>query len=433
MGQVIHQGIIKGEVDSLLLQGFSKLTQHDSGNALEVLLSEPVEVDNLVHPVDKLRAQEALEGLHGTVLVLFVQGVTEANSPLLPVAASVGGHDDNGVLKVHSAAVGIGDPAVVQNLQQHVEHVGMGLFDLVEENHRIGFAADFLGELARLVIAHIAGRRTDEPRHRVFLHKLGHIQPDQRIRRVEQFLGQLLDQLGLAHAGGAHEDEGHRLVFGRDTHPVAADGGSYRIDGLILADDALAQPLTQMGQTAELRLLNAAGGNSGPLFNDPGQIFHVEFGPGHRLQLLLLLLQAHILGANDGQSLKGTVCFPALDGLALLGQSVQRVLNIRPAGVVGLQTAAAGLLGHGLVPHDGATGLIQCRELLPGPGLLLLVLGQIIIALFILLGNFTEQQFLLLGQIGPLFLDAASRARVALWRFTSEQASSSRSMALSGK
>ena len=34
--------------------------------------------------------------------------------------------------EVHGAALAVGQPAVVEHLQQDVEHVGVGLLDLVE-------------------------------------------------------------------------------------------------------------------------------------------------------------------------------------------------------------------------------------------------------------------------------------------------------------
>jgi hypothetical protein len=43
--------------------------------------------------------------------------------------------------------VGIGQPAVVEDLQKHVEHVAVGLLDLVEEHNAVGLAAHGLGEL----------------------------------------------------------------------------------------------------------------------------------------------------------------------------------------------------------------------------------------------------------------------------------------------
>ena len=64
------------------------------------------------------------------------------------VAARVGRHDDDRILKVHRAAVGVGDAALVQNLQQDVQHVRVGLLNLVEQQHRVGPAADLLRQLA---------------------------------------------------------------------------------------------------------------------------------------------------------------------------------------------------------------------------------------------------------------------------------------------
>ena len=87
--------------------------QHDPGDGAEVLLTELVEADDLVHPVDELRAQELLEGLHGLLLVLLIHALVEAQAPAFPLTAGVGGHDDHCVLKVHLPAVGVGDLAVV--------------------------------------------------------------------------------------------------------------------------------------------------------------------------------------------------------------------------------------------------------------------------------------------------------------------------------
>ena len=41
-------------------------------------------------------------------------------------------HDQNRVLEVHHAAFAVGEAAIVHDLQQDVEDVGMSLFDLVE-------------------------------------------------------------------------------------------------------------------------------------------------------------------------------------------------------------------------------------------------------------------------------------------------------------
>ena len=60
----------------------------------------------------------------------------------------------------------VGQVAVVEDLQQHVEDVRVRLLDLVEQDEPVGLAAHRLGELAAVVVADVAGRRADEPRAR---------------------------------------------------------------------------------------------------------------------------------------------------------------------------------------------------------------------------------------------------------------------------
>ena len=43
--------------------------------------------------------------------------------------------------KIDRAALAVGEPAVVEHLQQQVEHVRVGLLDLVEQHHRVRVAA----------------------------------------------------------------------------------------------------------------------------------------------------------------------------------------------------------------------------------------------------------------------------------------------------
>ncbi|CAN4011755.1 DUF4179 domain-containing protein, partial [Dysosmobacter welbionis] len=56
----------------------------------------------------------------------------------------VAGHDDDGVLEVHRPALRVGDPAVIQKLQQDVPHILVGLFDLVKQYHGVGLAPHLL-------------------------------------------------------------------------------------------------------------------------------------------------------------------------------------------------------------------------------------------------------------------------------------------------
>ena len=102
----------------------------------------------------------------------------------------------------------VGEPTVFEHLQERVEHVGVGLLDLVEEHHRVGLAAHRFSELAALVVADVSRWRTDQPADRVPLLILTHVQTHDVLFAVEQRGGQRLGEFGLADPGGAQEDEG---------------------------------------------------------------------------------------------------------------------------------------------------------------------------------------------------------------------------------
>ena len=81
----------------------------------------------------------------------------------------------------------------------------MRLLHLVEHDHRVGPAADGLGELARFLIADVAGRRPDQARDGMAFLVLAHIDADERLLVVEQEFGKRAGCLGLAHPGGSQE------------------------------------------------------------------------------------------------------------------------------------------------------------------------------------------------------------------------------------
>ena len=84
-----------------------------------------------------------------------------------------------------------------------VEHVGMCFLDLVEQQHRVRTAPHGLGEVPAFLVAHVAGRRPDEPGHGVPLLELAHVHAHHGLLVVEQELGQSPAEFRLAHAGGA--------------------------------------------------------------------------------------------------------------------------------------------------------------------------------------------------------------------------------------
>jgi hypothetical protein len=162
-------------------------------------------------------------GLAGGLQLLALEALGQQ------LAADVAGHQDDRVLEVDDVALAVGEAAVVEDLQQQVEDLGVGLLDLVEEDDAVGTAAHGLGELAALLVADVAGRRADQARDRELLHVLAHVDAHDVALVVEQELGERLGELGLADAGGAEEQEaadrarrgrrGRRATDGRRRRP----------------------------------------------------------------------------------------------------------------------------------------------------------------------------------------------------------------------
>ena len=111
------------------------------------------------------------------------------------------------LVKSTRAPAPVGEAALVEDLEERLEHVAVRLLDLVEQDHLVGPPAHRLGELPAGLVADVAGRRADEPRDRVRLGVLGEIEARHRVGRVEERLGDRLGGLGLADAGGAEQQE----------------------------------------------------------------------------------------------------------------------------------------------------------------------------------------------------------------------------------
>src|SRR6185312_10272334 len=125
-----------------------------SYDAADVLLREPVEDHRVVDPVEELGLEGGRQHLFDRRADPLVDLVADD-----PVGADVRGHDQHRVGEADRAALAVGEPAVVHDLQEGVEDVRVRLLDLVEEDHRVRPAADRLGQLAALLVADVAGGR----------------------------------------------------------------------------------------------------------------------------------------------------------------------------------------------------------------------------------------------------------------------------------
>src|SRR5271165_3807829 len=119
-------------------QTLSQSVQLDLDNFLQMLLRERVEDNGLVHPVQKLRPEMASQLIEHRVLHPVVAFARET-APILqdPMTPDIGRHDHDGVLEIHRTPLPIRKTAIVQYLQQYVEHVRVGFFDFVEKDYTV--------------------------------------------------------------------------------------------------------------------------------------------------------------------------------------------------------------------------------------------------------------------------------------------------------
>ncbi len=189
----------------------------------------------------------------------------------------VRGHDEHGVGEVDRPALAVGEPTVLQHLQQDVEDVGVGLLDLVEQHHRVRPAAYRLGELAALLVADVAGRRADQAGDRVLLRVLAHVDADHGPAVVEEELGQGPGELGLADAGRSEEEErADRAVGVGQAGPAAPDGVGDRGDRFVLADHPGVEGVLHADELLDLALEQPAHRDAGPAADHLGHVLGVD-------------------------------------------------------------------------------------------------------------------------------------------------------------
>ena len=177
----------------------------------------------------------------------------------------VRGHDDDGVLEVGGAPLVVGQSAVIQHLQQDVEHVGVCLLYLVEQHHAVGLAPDSLGQLSTLVVAHVSRRCTYQSADGVLFLILRHVYTSHHLLIVEQIFCQGLGQFGLSNARRTHEDErGNGSLGVLQSCTAAAHGIADSADCLVLSDDASVQLIFQAKQLLAFALHHARDGDARP-------------------------------------------------------------------------------------------------------------------------------------------------------------------------
>ena len=178
----------------------------------------------------------------------------------------------------------------------------MGFFDFIKEDNRIGFAADLLCKLAGFIIAHIARGRADDAGDSELLHKLGHVETDERFGGVKHILREALDQLGLTNTCAAGKDEADRFALGFEADTGTLDSRTDGIDGFILPDDMGFETGIHTGKTLQLPFFHTGSGNLRPELDNTGKVIHGELGLSFCLDTLELLIELHFLCAELGNA-----------------------------------------------------------------------------------------------------------------------------------
>ena len=101
------------------------------GDAADLLPGERMKDHHLIDPVDELGSEMVADLGHDRRLHLLV--VLLAGEPLDDVRPQVGSHDHHRIAEIHGPTLAVGQAAVVQHLEQHVEDIGVRLLDLIQQ------------------------------------------------------------------------------------------------------------------------------------------------------------------------------------------------------------------------------------------------------------------------------------------------------------
>jgi len=226
----------------------------------------------------------------------------------------VGGQDDDGVLEVDFTAFAVFHAAFVEDLEEEFQDVGVGLFHFVQEDHRVGLAADGFSEYAAFAVADVSGRRAFQRGDGVGFLKLAHGDGDHVVLAAIEEVGDGEGGFGFTDAGGADEHEDADGLIGifhlgfRDLNTLS-DG----LEGVILADDALAKLGGEIKHGLNLVFEHFAHGDAGPGRDDFTDLLGVEADGGEGI----FALQGYQFGVECGEF--GAKYAEGFGGVGLLG------------------------------------------------------------------------------------------------------------------
>src|SRR5690606_38267519 len=232
--QLLNTGDL--DVDDLTQVGFRQRTKdHD-----------------VAHTVEELRAKELAQTIEQDILECLPTLIALEHDRLRlddALGADVARHDDDGVGEVRQATAAVRQTAIIEHLQQQIEHVLVRFLHLVEQQDGVRATTHGLRQEASLLAISIPWWCAKQALRHVSLHELAHVQASQCLFIVEKKLRQSLGELRLAHTAGAQEEERTDRALGiSQPDPPATYRQRDRAYGVWLPYDSLPQPFLHLEQ-----------------------------------------------------------------------------------------------------------------------------------------------------------------------------------------
>mmetsp|Transcript_94625 Transcript_94625/g.276611 ORF Transcript_94625/g.276611 Transcript_94625/m.276611 type:complete len:217 (-) Transcript_94625:2094-2744(-) len=147
LGQrMVHGGIRELQCDAQLIEAPHHVGQEQPHDLSEGAARERAEDNDVVQTVQQLWAQRPADGRQRPVLGCLDLSRTGPGRHGLQgvLCPKVGRHYHHAVAAVHGAALRVRDTAIIEQLQQNVQDVGVRLLHLVEEQDVVGAPSDRL-------------------------------------------------------------------------------------------------------------------------------------------------------------------------------------------------------------------------------------------------------------------------------------------------
>ena len=181
------------------------------------------------------------------------------------------------IAEIDIAALAVPHLALVEDLIEHILDARMRLLHLVEQDHRIGSAADGLGQHATFAIADITGWRAHQQRDLMLFLELAHVDDGEVMLAAIEEIGDGKGRLGLADARRAgHQKDADRFARIGQAGPARADGLRNGIERVVLPDDALAKRGLQGQDGLDLVRYHSADRHARPGRDDLGNRLPID-------------------------------------------------------------------------------------------------------------------------------------------------------------